>query len=145
GTTPISCTGSVCFLGSVFKLTPGGAIVTVRQFSVGAAGGVNPHALIRGTDGNLYGTSDDRCLIPILATPPCTKGAVFRLSGLSLSNDDLVVDFGASGTWILFDGNTSGWAQFHPATARNIVTGDLDGNGIDEVILDFGSAYGIWV
>jgi photosystem II stability/assembly factor-like uncharacterized protein len=60
------------------------------------------------------------------------------------SSDDLIVDFGAFGVWMLFDGNTGSWARLHTATAKNIVTGDLDGNGISEVIIDFG-ATGIWV
>jgi PKD domain-containing protein len=61
-----------------------------------------------------------------------------------LSSDEIVVDFGTLGLWTLFDGNTATWSRLHPLTARNIVTGDLDGNGISEVIIDFG-ATGVWV
>jgi hypothetical protein len=60
--------------------------------------------------------------------------------------DDLVIDFGPGfGTWMLHDGDTvNGYALLHTGSPESIVTGDLDNNGIDEVILDFGAA-GIWV
>ena len=60
------------------------------------------------------------------------------------SRDDLVVDFGpTNGLW-LRNGDTAGWTQLHTLSAKNIVTGDLDGNGTDEVIVDFGPQ-GIWI
>ena len=62
-----------------------------------------------------------------------------NINVLPPSRDDLVIDFGASwGLWTR-DGDTGGWSQLHTASAKSIVTGDLDGNGIDEVIVDFGS------
>src|SRR5437762_14387577 len=36
-------------------------------------------------------------------------------------------------------------SRLSTSSAKSVVTGDLDGNGIDEVIADFGSAHGIWV
>ena len=32
-----------------------------------------------------------------------------------------------------------------PSLRKKCVAGDMDGNGIDEVIIDFGSSYGVWV
>jgi hypothetical protein len=58
---------------------------------------------------------------------------------------DLAADFGpAFGTW-LREGDTSAWAQLHGLSATSILTGDLDGNGIDDILIDFGPSYGIWV
>jgi len=41
--------------------------------------------------------------------------------------------------------NNSEWAQLHSLSAESMTTGDMDGNGLDEVIIDFGSPYGIWI
>jgi hypothetical protein len=58
--------------------------------------------------------------------------------------EDLLVDFGtAYGIWTLYDGAT--WAQLHSISPENMITGDLDGNGVDDVVVDFGSVYGLWV
>ena len=43
--------------------------------------------------------------------------------------------------WVLQNGTT--WWQLHPLTSDGITTGDVDGNGHDEVIIDFGGA-GVW-
>ena len=54
-----------------------------------------------------------------------------------------MADFRSSfGVWLM-DGETGTWVQLNPAGAKSIVTGDLDGNGIDEVIVDFGSVHGM--
>ena len=37
------------------------------------------------------------------------------------------------------------WTNLHSVSPEDIVIGDLDGNGIDEVVIDFGIAYGLWV
>jgi hypothetical protein len=56
---------------------------------------------------------------------------------------DLVVDFGATfGVWEYVD--ATNWAQLHTVSPEGMVTGDMDGNGKDDVILDFGSL-GTWV
>ena len=39
--------------------------------------------------------------------------------------------------------NGTTWAQLHTLTTEGITTGDLDGNGHDEVIIDFGGL-GVW-
>lgn len=63
--------GWPCNQGTIFKMTPGGALTTLYLFpaQLDCSGGVeggNPYAgLIQGTDGNLYGTAttggDDSC------------------------------------------------------------------------------------
>ncbi|NOR79389.1 MAG: hypothetical protein GQ529_00935, partial [Methyloprofundus sp.] len=40
--------------------------------------------------------------------------------------------------------NDSKWVQIHNLSSDQIVTGDLDGNQKEEIIVDFGSPYGIW-
>jgi uncharacterized repeat protein (TIGR03803 family) len=146
GTTPfVNFGGAIRSHGTVFRMTPGGTVTFPHTFAHENAGGVDPHVLIQGADGNLYGTSHDGCRLPGPAFRDCTTGSVFRLTGVNPStSDDLLVDFGSFGVWALFD-NTGQWGQLHTASAKSIVTGDLDGNGIDEAIVDFGSAHGLWV
>jgi hypothetical protein len=56
----------------------------------------------------------------------------------------LIIDFGAAyGTFVLNYGVS--WVQLHPLSPEEIVTGDLDANGVDEIIIDFGASYGVWV
>jgi hypothetical protein len=56
---------------------------------------------------------------------------------------DLLIDFGAEGLWTLTDAAT--YSQINPANAKNMITGDIDGDGVDEAIVDFGDARGIWI
>jgi hypothetical protein len=64
---------------------------------------------------------------------------------LAGATQDLVVDFGPPfGLWIRAS-DTGAWMALSPMSAKSIVTGDLDGSGIDEVVVDFGSSKGIWV
>ena len=54
------------------------------------------------------------------------------------------VDFGYQyGIWI-YD-NNSNWQNLHPISTYFIATGDMNGNGKDEIIVDFGPQYGIWI
>ena len=89
--------------------------------------------------------------------------------------DDLVFDFGAFGTWVLYDNgpnapitaaavtsprpgtagvqgfsDTGGpiqeqraYAQLHASNPEEIATGDIDGNGRKDAILDF-PGFGVW-
>ena len=41
--------------------------------------------------------------------------------------------------------NAIGWFQLHPFSPQSLATGDLDGNGQDELIVDFGPQFGLWV
>ncbi len=53
--------GGTTGAGTVFKLTPAGAVTTLYTFCqlTGCADGINPAApLVQGTDGNFYGTTD---------------------------------------------------------------------------------------
>jgi uncharacterized repeat protein (TIGR03803 family) len=69
GTTTFG--GSNCF-GTVFRLTPGGAITPVYSFSAGTDGAIPMAGLVLGKDGNLYGTTFGG------NTP--SKGSVYRIS-----------------------------------------------------------------
>jgi uncharacterized repeat protein (TIGR03803 family) len=52
-------TGGAALAGTVFKLTPGGALTTLYSFcsQTACADGVYPTGLIQATDGNFYGTT----------------------------------------------------------------------------------------
>ncbi len=55
---------------------------------------------------------------------------------------ELIVEFGTGlGVWVRRNATT--WNQLHGASPDNIVNGDLDGDGHDELLADFG-AQGIW-
>ena len=55
-----------------------------------------------------------------------------------------IVDFGSAfGVWILNYG--AGWTQLIEFSPDQLVTGDLDGNGIDEIVGDFGEEFGVWI
>jgi hypothetical protein len=58
------------------------------------------------------------------------------------AKDDLIIDFGSSGVWVLL--NNSVWSQLHPSSPAGMATGDLDNNGLDEIILNFPGG-GIWI
>jgi hypothetical protein len=58
------------------------------------------------------------------------------------AKDDLIIDFGSSGVWVLL--NNSVWSQLHPSSPTGMATGDLDNNGLDEIILNFPGG-GIWI
>ena len=54
----------------------------------------------------------------------------------------MIVDFGDPyGIWIVTNGTA--WSQLHPMSSTKLLTGDLDGNGRADVIVDFGAA-GLW-
>jgi hypothetical protein len=56
---------------------------------------------------------------------------------------DVLFDNGARGIWELTDG--ADYRQINPGNPTAMVTGDLDGNGVGEVIADFGPGLGIWI
>ena len=67
-----------------------------------------------------------------------------NIYGNAAQAGNLLADFGPSyGEWMLIYG--AGWAQLHDGSPEEVVTGDMDGNGVDEIILDFGPFYGVWV
>jgi uncharacterized repeat protein (TIGR03803 family) len=52
--------GGMYGVGTVFKITPGGALTTLYSFSGATPDGATPEAaLVQGTDGNFYGTTDN--------------------------------------------------------------------------------------
>src|SRR5579872_4801320 len=81
GGTSTGCTAFIAGCGTVFKVSPGGVLTTIYNFCTQAncADGIGPEAgLTLGTDGNLYGTTDDGG--DITCDGPSGCGTVFRLS-----------------------------------------------------------------
>ena len=55
---------------------------------------------------------------------------------------DLAVNFGPGlGVWAL---RQTSWMQVHSVSPESMITGDLDGNRLDDLVFDFGSQ-GVWV
>ncbi len=59
--------------------------------------------------------------------------------------DEVIMSFGSSGIWARM--NNSTWLQLHTLSTLNMITGNIDGvaGGKDEVIIDFGAPYGVWL
>ena len=96
---------------------------TVTDFATGIP---NPVDLKVGADGALY----------YLARG---IGSVYRVTAIGSS---LLINFGAGdGVWTR---SGSVWSLVHSLSPELMTVGDLDGNGIDEMIFDFGAAYGLW-
>ena len=37
------------------------------------------------------------------------------------------------------------WAQVNSRNATRLAAGDLDGNGVSDLVIDFGASVGVWV
>ncbi|KHD06181.1 hypothetical protein PN36_19730 [Candidatus Thiomargarita nelsonii] len=69
-----------------------------------------------------------------------TVTATFK--ALDICINDVVIDFGdPHGIWGWL--NNKDWDQIHPLSPAHQEIGDIDGTGIDDLILDF-SGYGLW-
>ena len=67
-------------------------------------------------------------------TMPATVRAVSR---------EVAVDFGPPyGVWILTAAQT--WQQLHSLSPVAMITGDLDGGGLDDLVLNLGPGIGVW-
>jgi uncharacterized repeat protein (TIGR03803 family) len=135
GTTSAGGSGGTNPVGTVFSMTAGGALRTLHTF-VNALGSeyFPPAGVIRGTDGSLYGLTQEGGPGPI----GTAWGVAFRLTLMS----DLTVNFGAPyGVWVRA-GST--WAPIHSLSPVSMVTGDLDGNGVDDEVINFGPGVGVW-
>lgn len=58
--------------------------------------------------------------------------------------DDLAVDYGPYGVWRLGDRGTT-WTGIHNLNPTSMAKGDLDHNGVTDLVLDFGRGVGIWM
>jgi hypothetical protein len=54
----------------------------------------------------------------------------------------LIVTFPGWGVWAYVSGTT--WVQIHGLPAQRISAADLDGDGVKELIIDFGQGVGLW-
>ena len=55
----------------------------------------------------------------------------------------MLVDFGASGLYVRY--NNATWLKLHTTSPVNIATADLDSNGKDEAVIDFGGSLGLFI
>lgn len=66
-----------------------------------------------------------------------------NMAGGDLAHE-LLVDFGSKGVWWL-GGISSSWVKVSSDNPTNMLGMDIDGDGVTEVVLDFGSLLGIWL
>ena len=67
-------------VGTVFRVTPTGALTTLHSFSGYPNEGANPQeGLVEGSDGNFYGTTD--------AGGPSNSGTAFKLTSVGDADD----------------------------------------------------------
>lgn len=59
--------------------------------------------------------------------------------------DDVVFDFGTpTALWQVSDRATT-WTQVHNLSPTAMARGDLDGNHVDDLVIDFGPGLGVWI
>ena len=60
------------------------------------------------------------------------------------SADVLLANFAPAGLWVLR--NTTTWSMLHPyADQASSLFADIDGDGRDEIVVDFGAGSGSWI
>ena len=74
-------------------------------------------------------------------TRAATAGFTAAVLPVSSGSNDLIVDFG--GLWLRR--NDSTWEPAKGLSAQQMATGDLDKDGLSDVLIDFGSPHGIWL
>jgi uncharacterized protein (TIGR03437 family) len=117
--------------GTVFKLTPGGALTTLHSFDLVTEGGGPTASLVQGADGNFYGTTSQG--------GPGTMGTAFKITpgGVLTTLCSLI---GPSGLIQGNDGNFYGTTKAGDGTVFKLTpggtlttlhsfTGSPDGNG----------------
>lgn len=57
--------------------------------------------------------------------------------------DELFLDLADAGIYVLRPG--IGWQQLHPISPRTMTSGNIDGVGGRDLVVDFGAPYGIWI
>jgi hypothetical protein len=65
-----------------------------------------------------------------------------NFSFLPIGSPDLAIDFGGAGIYLLSSGNK--WTQLHTFNPVSMAKGDLDGNGRDDLIVNFGPGIGLY-
>jgi len=96
------------------------------------------------TDGRVFdvGTMNSAVAEDINAHGAVVGSGTYGDGFLWQRRDDVVFDFGTDyGVWILADGQ---WMHPHDLSPKAMVSGDLDGNGIDDLVVDFGDGVGLW-
>ncbi len=53
-----------------------------------------------------------------------------------------MIHFPGYGLWTY--SNNSTWGQLHAANPTRMAAGDIDANGVSDLVIDFGPAYGVW-
>lgn len=107
-----------------------------------------PHAgesmVFFATAGNARGVGTvtsvrERTNVVMVTLPPNDSGSW----SFPANQTDLLIDLGGNGLWTLLD--SASYGQINPGNARAVATGDVDGNGMDEVLVDFGPGAGVWL
>ncbi len=117
--------------GSVFKLTPAGALTTVWNFDNGADGGAPWYPLLPGLDGSFYGVSNTQYggdygaffrLIPT-ATPPYKESVPIDFNYTN-GNDPNLPTQGTDGNFYgsTFSGGSKGLGLAYRTTAAGVIT-----------------------
>ena len=58
--------------------------------------------------------------------------------------NDVIASFpSVAGTWRMLN-NSLVWSQLHATSSKYSVVADIDHNGQDDIVVDFGAGYGIW-
>jgi hypothetical protein len=89
---------------------------------------------------NNFGSSGSAPLGPLACSmPPMVTGDLDGMGGA-----EAIFGLEGTGGGIWARENDANWVQLHPSRPETMVTGDLDHDGRDEVVADFGPPYGVY-
>ncbi len=57
----------------------------------------------------------------------------------------IVIAFAGQGLWVYSPFSNRPWTLLHPFDVRRVTRGDLDGTGHDDLVIDFGEPWGLWI
>jgi len=114
GTNNFNPRGGVYGFGTVFKITTDGTLTTLRRFWIDINGRF-PNALVEGSDGNFYGSTEDTTIFSINST----TGAFELLWTDNVGGDPTLLEYplvqGSDGYFygMGIDGGAYGWGAFY--------------------------------
>ena len=84
----------------------------------------------------------DPSLLFVADLRPAPIGGSLRVIGPA---SEVAIGFVGAGLWTYDESFVPTWTNLHPFDVRSVAASDLDGRGLDDLVIDFGAPYGLWV